>query len=340
MECGRSKNVSLFMWVLLAGLLSQNLVIPVMSISFEDQKTYYTPDPHPGSSHKSPSHGTSPSHGSSGSYGHTTPSHGSGGSYNPTPSTPSHGSGGSYKPTPSTPSHGSGGSYNPTPSTPSHGSGGSYNPTPSHGSGGSYKPTPSTPSHGSGGSYNPTPSTGGGGGGYYHSPPSSGSSGSGGSGGGTPVVITPPSTPFVDPGTPNIPDISTPSTPTPLLPDPNAPPSFTGTCDYWKTHPEAIWGLLGWWGTVAGAFGMAGTPGFGTSLSLQQALWNTRTDGIGALYREGTASLLNSMVNKKFPFTTKQVKDGFSAALVSLKAAAAQAELFKLANEGRFKPKA
>ncbi|KAF8413642.1 hypothetical protein HHK36_001634 [Tetracentron sinense] len=273
--------------VLAAGLLSQHtLAIPVMSTSFEDQKTYYTPDPHPGTtpggnslslslslycSHKSP-----PSHGSSSGYGSRTPSHGSSGG---------------------------------------------------HG----------TPSHGSSGSYNPTPSTGSGGGGYYHSPPSS-----------TPVITTPPftpiiepgtpNTPTVDPGTPNIPYISTPSTP--LLPDPNAPPFFIGTCDYWRTHSNAIWALLGWWGTVGGAFGVAATPAFGTNLSLLQALSNTRTDGIGALYREGTASLLNSMINKKFPFTTKQVKDGFSVALVSTKAAAAQAELFKSANEGRLKPRA
>lgn len=85
---------------------------------------------------------------------------------------------------------------------------------------------------------------------------------------------------------------------------------------------------------------MTSVPGFGAStLSLQQALSNTRTDGLGALYREGTASLLNSMVNQKFPYTTKQVRESFVASLSSNKAAAAQAQLFKLANEGRVKPR-
>ncbi|MFS8027994.1 putative protodermal factor 1 [Helianthus anomalus] len=72
-------------------------------------------------------------------------------------------------------------------------------------------------------------------------------------------------------------------------------------------------------------------------MNFQEALSNTRTDGIGALYREGAASLLNSMVNKNFPFTTSYVQDSFLAALRSNKAAAAQAEVFKLANEGRLK---
>lgn len=80
---------------------------------------------------------------------------------------------------------------------------------------------------------------------------------------------------------------------------------------------------------------MASVPGFGSSMSLQQALENTRGDGLGALYREGTASLLNSMADQRFPFTAKQVRERFIAGLSSNKAAAAQAQLFKLANEGR-----
>lgn len=91
---------------------------------------------------------------------------------------------------------------------------------------------------------------------------------------------------------------------------------------------------------MGGAFGVASLPGLGASLSLQQALSNTRTDGLGALYREGTASLLNSMVNRNFPFTTDQVRERFISALSSNKVAATQARLFKLANEGKFKPRA
>lgn len=108
---------------------------------------------------------------------------------------------------------------------------------------------------------------------------------------------------------------------------------------YWRTHPGIIWGLLGWWGNLGSAFGVTSLPGISSGVSLPQALSNTRTDGLGALYREGTASFLNSLVNHKFPFTTNQVRDRFVASLHSNKAAAAQAQLFKMANEGRMKPR-
>ncbi|KAG5094233.1 hypothetical protein AAZX31_18G101100 [Glycine max] len=269
MERKRS-HASFTMFAMLVGLLSQSLVIPVISTTVADQKNYYTPDPHAGSpptgfsdslcSHNSspPSHG----HGSSPPSHHNSPS---------TPSTPSGGNCGS-----SPPQH-----HDPTPSTPS---------------------TPSNPPSG----------------GYYGgSPP-------------TPVTVSPPSTP-VDPGTPSIPS-------PPLIPSPSP---FTGTCNYWRNHPAIIWGILGWWGTLGSAFGVTGTtvPGFSPGLSLPQALSNTRTDGLGALYREGTASFLNSMVNNKFPYTTNQVRDRFVASLNSNKAAEAQAQLFKMANEGRMKPR-
>lgn len=42
-------SASLFIWVMVAGFLLHNLAMPVMSIRFEDQKTYYSPDPHAGS---------------------------------------------------------------------------------------------------------------------------------------------------------------------------------------------------------------------------------------------------------------------------------------------------
>lgn len=111
-------------------------------------------------------------------------------------------------------------------------------------------------------------------------------------------------------------------------------------CSYWSTHPGLIWGLLGWWGTLGSPVGLPSVPGFSSNMSLLQALSNTRTDGFGALYREGTASWLNSMANNRFPFSTKQVRDNFVAALHSDRAAAAQAQLFKLANEGHLKPRA
>ncbi|KAK6141208.1 hypothetical protein DH2020_025051 [Rehmannia glutinosa] len=203
----------------------------------------------------------------------------------------------------------------------------SYTP-PTHGSGGGgHTSTPTVPSHGGGSSHGGNcgypPS-----GGQHHSTPTPH----------TPTIVsppttvTPPTTPITVPGTPAI---TVPSPPFPF--DPNSPPF---TCTYWRNHPALIWGLFGWFGTVGNAFGVSSLPGIGAHMNLLQALSNTRTDGLGELYREGTAALLNSVAHTKFPYTTTQVKDSFVAALGSNKAAAAQAQLFKLANEGKIKPRA
>ncbi|OAY84373.1 Protodermal factor 1 [Ananas comosus] len=209
---------------------------------------------------------------------------------------------------------GRGSNKNPDCSTPTH-----TTPTPSYGT-----PTPSHGSHGGGYSSpvsHPTPSN-------------------------APVVapytpttpVTAPSTPATVPSTPDTaPSTPTISTPSPLIPvDPHFH-YFTGSCDYWRSHPEAIWAIFGYWGTVGQYFGAASGAAFGKSMSLPDALANTRHDGIGALFREGTASFLNSIVNRNFPFTTQQVKDAFAAAVSSDGAATAQAGLFKRANEGRLK---
>ncbi|GMI99298.1 hypothetical protein HRI_003599100 [Hibiscus trionum] len=188
-------------------------------------------------------------------------------------------------------------------SPPTHGSGGGYHPT----------PTPSTPSGRDCGTPPHEPSTPskpshspshGGYNNYHHSPP-------------TPATVSPPSTPVNDPGSPHL----------------------GGTCDFWRSHPALIWRVLGWWGNVGSVFGVTSIPGFGSTMSLPQALSNTRNDGVGALYREGTASFLNSMVNKRFPFSTTHVRESLVAALGSNSAAAAQAHIFKLANEGHLKPR-
>ncbi|KAG0485017.1 hypothetical protein HPP92_009096 [Vanilla planifolia] len=196
--------------------------------------------------------------------------------------------------------------------TPSHRSPGGS--TPSHG-GGSYGNAPPTPSHQGGGG------SSGGGGGYYNAPPTAPSN---------PVVPLNPPSPFLPsvPPSPTTPLISTPPSP-PYIPDPNTP----GTYYYWGTHPAAIWFLFGYWGTIAQVFGSPATSPFGRNLSLLEALRNTRSDGFGALLREGTASLLNSMVSTRFAFTTQQVREAFNAAMGSEKTAAAQAKLFQKTNE-------
>ena len=107
-------------------------------------------------------------------------------------------------------------------------------------------------------------------------------------------------------------------------------------CSYWMTHPGLVWGLFGFWCPLARLFGPSAAVPFGRDLTVPEALANTRQDGVGALFREGAASLLNSMVRSGFPFTTQEVKDAFGAALGS-GAAAAQAQLFKKANVARVK---
>ncbi|CAN4087310.1 unnamed protein product [Withania somnifera] len=362
MEKKRSRQTFLILWATVAALLLQNLFTPALSCRSP-----------PRSSRTPPSHGsggarTPPSHGSGSG---KTPNCGNppsrGGGHTPTPSPPSGGTGGGdSRPSPPT----SAGSPPTTPSTPDisvpsppfdpnspPSGGGGYCPSPP--TYGGTSPTtpiespdtpsipvistpsapfdPNSPPSGGGGYYyssnpsipdiftplapfdpNAPPS-----GGYYPSPPSFPTP----STPGIPIIL-PPITPIINPGTPGI------YMPPPLF-DPNSPPF---PIDYWRTNPALIWGLFGWWATVGSAFGVAGAPGLGSNFNLLQALSNHRSDGVGELYREGTASLLNSMVGKKFPYTTKQVRDSFVAALSSNKTAAAQAARFKLANEGRFKP--
>ncbi|EYU31571.1 hypothetical protein MIMGU_mgv1a013646mg [Erythranthe guttata] len=146
----------------------------------------------------------------------------------------------------------------------------------------------------------------------------------------TPTPTTPIHTPTPSVTPPITPGITIPSPPFAF--DPNSPPF---NCTYWKNHPTIVWGLVGWWGTVGNAFGVTGTiPGFGAHLNPLEALTNTRTDGFGELCRQGTAALLNCLAHTKFPLTAAQVRSSFVAALGSDKAAAAQAQIFKLANEG------
>ncbi|XP_047048574.1 protodermal factor 1-like [Lolium rigidum] len=180
-------------------------------------------------------------------------------------------------------------------------------PTPTHGSGGGYKPTPTpTPTYGA----TPTPT-------YGATPtPTYGATP-------TPSYGTTPSTP------------STPSHDVPTIPKKH---ELIGSCDYWKGHPDAIVAAIGSLGNIGQTFGAACSMIVGKKLeNLHDALSNTRTDGIGALIREGAAAYLNSIVNKKFPFTTQQVKDCIVVAVISEGAASAQAGVFKKANDSHYK---
>ncbi|KAF8705674.1 hypothetical protein HU200_030869 [Digitaria exilis] len=236
---------------------------------------------------------------------------------------------------------GIGGGITPVPShggstgtSPSHGGGG-YLPTPAHG-GSSGVPALPSPSHGGGGygggspSHGSSPSSGGGayggssppstpGGGAYGSPSPSG----GAYGGSSPTPTFGDSSPSHDGTT------TTTSSPSPKL------PPLTD-----DAHVTMVLSALG--GQLPSSMsssmshffgGAAGSLG-GGGVSIQDALANTRTDGAGALLREGAAALLNSMTRAgSFPYTTEQVRDAFAAASGSDGAAAAQAAAFKKANE-------
>ncbi|GMH12523.1 hypothetical protein Nepgr_014364 [Nepenthes gracilis] len=67
---------------------------------------------------------------------------------------------------------------------------------------------------------------------------------------------------------------------------------------------RAVGGGGGQWEECLGV--VARLPGLQQANSVEQALSNTRTDGFSALYHEGTASLLNSMADSKFPCKAKQ----------------------------------
>ncbi|KAG2612242.1 hypothetical protein PVAP13_4KG265100 [Panicum virgatum] len=109
--------------------------------------------------------------------------------------------------------------------------------------------------------------------------------------------------------------------------------SGTGTCDYWKSHPDAIISCIGSLGSILGSFGDVCSAFFGSKLqTLQDALCNTRTDCYGDLLREGAAAYLNSVASQKYAYTTQQVKDCIAVALTSEATAAAQAAMFKKAN--------
>ncbi|KAG6483255.1 hypothetical protein ZIOFF_059897 [Zingiber officinale] len=108
-------------------------------------------------------------------------------------------------------------------------------------------------------------------------------------------------------------------------------------CRYWGSHPEVITAVVGSWGSIGDLFGHSCAAIFGSNPSLPAALTNTRQDGYGALFREGTASFLNSMTNSKFPYSTPQVKSAFAGAIASDGMAQAQADIFKQANEGKIK---
>ncbi|KAJ1278663.1 hypothetical protein BS78_04G096000 [Paspalum vaginatum] len=156
-----------------------------------------------------------------------------------------------------------------------------------------------TPTYGSGGGYHPTPTP------SYGTTP-------------TPSYGSTPSTPSY--GVPEIPKHG-----------------FVGSCDYWKSHPDMITAVVGSLGNIGKTFGVACRLIVGKKIeNLHDALSNTRTDGVGALLREGAAAYLNSIVNKKFPFTTQQVKDCIVVAVTSDGAASAQAGIFKKANEHHY----
>ncbi|KAL5208490.1 hypothetical protein ABZP36_032925 [Zizania latifolia] len=159
----------------------------------------------------------------------------------------------------------------------------------------------------------------------YSATPSSPADGSGGG-----YESTPTPTYGTTPSTPSAPSHDVPQAPTKH--------EFIGSCDYWKSHRDAIVAAIGSLGSIGETFGAACSTITGKKLgNLHDALSNPRTDGAGALLREGAAAYLNSIVSEGFPFTTQQVKGCVVVAMASDGAASAQAGIFKKANDLPYK---
>ncbi|KAF2927161.1 hypothetical protein DAI22_06g184500 [Oryza sativa Japonica Group] len=77
---------------------------------------------------------------------------------------------------------------------------------------------------------------------------------------------------------------------------PSPTTGFTGSCDFWKSHPEKIISCIGSLGSIVGSFGDVCSGFFGSKLqTLQDALCSTRKDCYGDLLREGAAAYINSV---------------------------------------------
>lgn len=169
---------------------------------------------------------------------------------------------------------------------------------------------------------------------YGSDPPSSAS----------PVTPT-PDVPYSPPYTPSDPSPTTPYTPDPSTPATPAP-STPGTCTWWSKNTNSfpnfisiLSTILDLFGTLTGGSGSSGggitntiASIFGGQTTVLQGLTNTRNDGYGALARQGSAALLNSLTRRDYPYNALQVKAQFRNALQSQQQAFATARLFENAN--------
>jgi hypothetical protein len=158
-----------------------------------------------------------------------------------------------------------------------------------------------------------------------------------------PAPIT-PADPIPTPTTPYTPDPTpiTPADPVPATPAASTP----GTCTWWSSHTTSFPDIISivstiadLFGTITGGSGSSGTGVtstiasiFGGQLTVMQSLTNTRNDGFGALARQGSAALLNSLTRRDYPYNAFQVKTQFRNSLQSQQQAFATAKLFENAN--------
>ncbi|GLJ36167.1 hypothetical protein SUGI_0725660 [Cryptomeria japonica] len=105
-----------------------------------------------------------------------------------------------------------------------------------------------------------------------------------------------------------------------------------GTCDFWSSNFGSWPNFLSTMSTIGSIFGKPASSMYPSSMTLLQALQNTKTDAYSTLVKQASASLLNSYTHKNFGYSPEEVKSLFAAALTSPQAAAAQASQFARAN--------
>ncbi|KAH9300782.1 hypothetical protein KI387_012365, partial [Taxus chinensis] len=125
---------------------------------------------------------------------------------------------------------------------------------------------------------------------------------------------------------------STPTDNIPHIPEVPMQGIGEGSCDFWSSNFGSWPDILSTMSTIASIFGKPASSMFPSSMTLLQALQNSKSDAYSSLLKQASASMLNAFAYNNFEFSPEDVKAKFGAALTSPRAAAAQASEFARAN--------